>query len=188
MLVPGRLGGALGGPFNAATPNGFSGGASPSAFDPGEPSRAGVEERESGGPDGGGMLALREAREAAAGGPSLAGAGPIGGIVAAATPPLVALGVGGPFGGGGVAAAGVAAAAPAFLFTHFLSSGSYTKEFSSPSLALMGLLGALSASDGSDFLSQPNQPVPPFLGASFAAVVQCQLHCLVKLGGSQGQI
>jgi hypothetical protein len=57
-------------------------------------------------------------------------------------------------GGGGVADTGVAALAPAFLFTHFLSSGSKTKEFSSPSLALIGPAGAF----GSRLNHPPNQP------------------------------
>lgn len=47
---------------------------------------------------------------------------------------------GGPvdLGGGGVEVVGVAAAAPPFLLTHFFRFSSYTKEFSSPSLALIG--------------------------------------------------
>lgn len=58
----------------------------------------------------------------------------------------------GPFGGGGVGAAVASCSAPAFLLTHFLRSGSYTNEFSSPSLALIGpVWGAFGS-----FL--PNQP------------------------------
>lgn len=42
--------------------------------------------------------------------------------------------------GGGTTAAGGGVSAPTFLLTHRFSTGSYTKEVSSPSLALIGPL------------------------------------------------
>jgi hypothetical protein len=75
--------------------------------------------------------------------------------------------LGGPLlGGGGVALLAVASCAPPFLLIHFFRSGSYTKLFSSPSLALIGLLGAEERSP--DSFLPPNQPPnqPPFFAAA----------------------
>lgn len=82
---------------------------------------------------------------------------------------------GGPaFGGGGVAFFASVFSAPAFLLTHRLRSGSYTKLLCSPSFALIGLFVGSALS----FLPRPNQPVkpqPPFLAAFSAAsfAVEC---------------
>jgi hypothetical protein len=80
-------------------------------------------------------------------------------------------------GGGGVAVLGSGFSAPGFLLTHRLRSGSYTKLLASPSLALIGLFGALSARLASPFLP-PNQPPKPqpFFTACWAAA-RCAETC-----------
>ena len=82
--------------------------------------------------------------------------GPLGGPPTAGDPILL--------GGGGVPLDldSVDSLAAPFLLTHFLSSGSYTKEFSSPSLALCtaGALGSFLPPN-----QPPNQPPAAFASA-----------------------
>lgn len=69
----------------------------------------------------------------------------------------------GPLGGGGVADGAGVASAPPFLSTQRFRSGSYTKLLASPSLALMGLFAC--GTSGASFFAPPNHPPnQPFLG------------------------
>jgi hypothetical protein len=93
-------------------------------------------------------------------------------------------------GGGGVAeGAGEVAAAPAALLTHLPKSGSKTKEFDSPRLALTGLFGAAAPvgpgapAVPSSFLppnQPPNQPERRFCATGRAAIFE--LAFIIRLG------
>jgi hypothetical protein len=131
MLVPGLLGGPVGGPAlpllallliagGAPNPPPRRGGGALPLISGEVPSISDdLEAARWGGPDPGRGAEVKFAP----GGPLTARGGPVA------------------LGGGGVAEGVGVFSAPAFLLTHLFNSGSYTNELASPSLARIGLLG-----------------------------------------------